>query len=350
MEQSKESIESEPVSVCAERCRFLIDSELGHIILEALPLGLLVAESDTGTIVFANRAAERILCSSFVSFAAVGGGETTQSYYGGGIAYLAKDWPLAGVLKGATVREEVFHYVRGDGISRILRVSGTPLRGTRDRIIGAIMTFKDVTEAELTKIALQESEERFRILSMGTLVGVAITSGAVLSVNGKFCEMFGYDREEAVGMLPPQFHPPEARELVAHMNGACDQTPYEAVCLRKNGTRFLAEIHGQAMPYKGRRVRVTAFRDVTDVKEAGDAFRKAYSELEERVSARTAYLAKLNKALCEKVSDLEDFEHATAGRELRVIELEKEVVRLQEELARKAGGTVHKEAAGTANG
>ena len=42
-----------------------------------------------------------------------------------------------------------------------------------------------------------------------------------------------------------------------------EQTLYEAICLRKDGSRFAAEIHGRAMPYVGRHLRVTAIRDIS---------------------------------------------------------------------------------------
>jgi PAS domain S-box-containing protein len=334
MDPRENALEAVARSVRADRCGLSFDTELGRSILESLPLGLLVAESETGAILFANHAAERILCSSFVWFGGDHDADDPLSNCRDGIPYLAKEWPLADVLKGATVRDQVVHYVRGDGISRILRVSGTPLRGTGDRIIGAIMIFNDVTDAELFKAALRESEERFHVLSTGALVGIAITSGSVLDVNGKFCAMFGYDRNEAVGMLPPQFHPPEERELVAYMNGACDQTPYAAVCLRKDRTRFLAHIHGQAMPYKGRRVRVTAFREVIEVNQRGETPRTDQWGVEAHVEARTADIAGLNRVLCEQGIDPKELDHAAVAPQLRVMELEKEIARLRKRLAK----------------
>jgi len=43
---------------------------------------------------------------------------------------------------------------------------------------------------------------------------------------------------------------------------------YEVTALRKNGTTFPAEIQGRMMNYHGRRLRVTALRDITDRKHA----------------------------------------------------------------------------------
>ena len=42
--------------------------------------------------------------------------------------------------------------------------------------------------------------------------------------------------------------------------------PYEAIAQRKDGSTFPARIHGKEMQYKGRKIRVTSLRDITDFK------------------------------------------------------------------------------------
>lgn len=119
------------------------------------------------------------------------------------------------------------------------------------------------SELEKALAALQESEERFRKLEEATFEAIAITDqGTILEVNTNFAEMFGYNYKDVMGMKAEDFHPIEYRELIRMMNRGGNETPYRAVCLRKDASLFQAEIHGKSIPFNGRRVRVTAIREV----------------------------------------------------------------------------------------
>jgi PAS domain S-box-containing protein len=106
---------------------------------------------------------------------------------------------------------------------------------------------------------VEESEQRFRILADNAFEAIALSEkGRVLDVNQAFLTLFGYSREDAIGMAPIQFHPQDCQEVVRQMNSSGNETRYEAVCLRKDGKMFRAEIRGHLAPYHGRMVRVTA--------------------------------------------------------------------------------------------
>lgn len=59
----------------------------------------------------------------------------------------------------------------------------------------------------------------------------------------------------------------------------CDEAPYEAVCLRPDGSTFIGELRGRQIEYNGRPARVTAIRDVTAHKEALEALRRSEESL-----------------------------------------------------------------------
>ena len=99
--------------------------------------------------------------------------------------------------------------------------------------------------------------------------------------------------------------------------------------MRKDGTRFWAEVvitalrdeHGQPRGF----AKIT--RDLTERKRAEDL-------LEQRVQERTAELTAANLAIIQTIQELEQFHDAVVGRELRMMELEKENAALQETLRR----------------
>jgi PAS domain S-box-containing protein len=118
--------------------------------------------------------------------------------------------------------------------------------------------------------ALEESEARFRILTDAAFEAIALSeNGHILDVNQAFLSLFGYERDEVVGMAPAKFHPPEFRDVARRMNLSGDETRYETMCLKKNGLMFRAEIRGRAVPYRGRTVRVTALHPLTGMTQDG---------------------------------------------------------------------------------
>lgn len=122
----------------------------------------------------------------------------------------------------------------------------------------------EIAERQRIEQALRESEEGFRCLGEATFEAIAVSEkGKLLHANQRFAEIFGYTLEELIGMPPIAFHPPEYRDRVLQMNLSGDQSTYTAMCLRKDGSTFFAEIRGRPLPYKGRMVRVTAIHDLT---------------------------------------------------------------------------------------
>ncbi len=161
---------------------------------------------------------------------------------------------------------------------------------------------------------LQAREERFRLLSEAAREGVAIQDrGRILAVNTAFAEMLGYRPEELVGMQPLELAAPESRELIAHKIASGDEQPYEAIGLRRDGSRLVAELCARSFVFEGRKVRVTTFRDISSRKRAENALAEAERRLRTVIDAAPIVLFAIDEkgvlTLCE-------------GRELRTLGVE----------------------------
>lgn len=137
----------------------------------------------------------------------------------------------------------------------------------RLRLVGEI--FANALHRKRAEEALRESEERFRRLSEGPFEGIAITDGGrFIDANEQLEKMLGFHHEELIGMPVSECVAPESRDLVLEKIKSGEEAPYEHIALRKDGSKFPVEVCGRMIPYQGRRVRVTALRDITDRKRA----------------------------------------------------------------------------------
>ena len=134
-----------------------------------------------------------------------------------------------------------------------------------DRSLQAM--FSDISERKKTERALMESEERFRALHNGSFGGIAIHDrGVILECNQGLADMTGFTREELLGMNGLALIAEEHLELVRKHISERYTKDYEAMGVRRDGTRYPMRISGRDIPYKGKMVRITEFRDITEQK------------------------------------------------------------------------------------
>jgi PAS domain S-box-containing protein len=127
----------------------------------------------------------------------------------------------------------------------------------------------DVTEHKRTEQALQESEDKLRTLANQSFDGIVIHDGnKILEVNKRFCEMWGCDSEQVIGMRVDEFIIPEWLDVVREKIRCGYDKPYELVAVRRDGTRFPVEIAGKTITYKGKPAQIAATRDITERKAA----------------------------------------------------------------------------------
>jgi PAS domain S-box-containing protein len=130
-----------------------------------------------------------------------------------------------------------------------------------------ISTARDITERKKIEEELRESEQRFRTLQQASFGGIGIhDKGKIMDCNQGLSDITGYDRDELVGSDGLRLIAPEWRDHVMEKILAGAEKPYDVEGIRKDGSRFSLEVQAKNIPYRGKMIRVTEFRDITERK------------------------------------------------------------------------------------
>lgn len=188
--------------------------------------------------------------------------------------------------------------VRKDGASFRVFLQGKMSEAPRGQARQIHCIFHDITKHKQEETALRESEERFQALYKASFGGIVIHDHeGILDCNQGLSRLSGYTLEELIGMDRLMLIAPDYRNLVLrNMQRGFEQT-YEIVGLKKDGTRFPIRVRGTNIPYKGRIVRMTEFRDITKYKQMEEA-------LEKRLITRTFPLTGMDGITFEELFDL----------------------------------------------
>jgi PAS domain S-box-containing protein len=205
---------------------------------------------------------------------------------------LARDYPTIELERAA----EDGHYedegwrLRKDGSPFWANVVITALRDPAGQLIGFSKVTRDLTERRLAEQRLRESEERFRLM-VASVKDYAIImldpTGIVISWNTGAERIKGWTAGEIIGTSFERFYPPDdvaagktAHELrEAAATGTFEDNGWR---VRKDGKRFWANVIITALRDDAGVLRgfSKVTRDQTERKNADDALRKAYDDLE----------------------------------------------------------------------
>jgi diguanylate cyclase (GGDEF)-like protein/PAS domain S-box-containing protein len=173
------------------------------------------------------------------------------------------------VTRGETVRYER-PLVFPNGQSGYIEVTLVPhFDEGQTRPHGAFVLVNDITRHRQAEHAIRESEERLRKFSDATTEGITFQAdGVILDCNAAAARMMRTTEKEIIGRPVANFIAPESLETVLANIRDNFERPYEATLVRADGSRFIVELIGRNVQVDGKTVRMTAFRDISERKQA----------------------------------------------------------------------------------
>lgn len=175
-------------------------------------------------------------------------------------------------LEGKDQSAYEIRIVRKDGEVRwILQTLTSITYNGRTAMLG---NFIDITEKKEIEARIVESEERYRILTEQSLIGVYLLQDNLFRyVNPAFARMHGYKKAEMVGRLGPldliipEDHKKIFEKRPKRVGEAEGDMPYELRIKRKDGVIRVVEIYSALTTFNGRPAVLGTVLDITEKKE-----------------------------------------------------------------------------------
>jgi len=174
------------------------------------------------------------------------------------------------IVQGETLRDHAEHR-RKDGTTFPIEVNARLIELGGHNYILAID--RDVTEQELSRTALSESEERLRAIVDSSPVGIRVVQdGRYVYANPAFVRLFGYESARSIIDLPlealyaPEEHPQLQRRLADLGAGRRVDAHYEATGLKADGQPFDMEVWTASIAYRGKPAVLGFVLDISEPK------------------------------------------------------------------------------------
>jgi diguanylate cyclase (GGDEF)-like protein/PAS domain S-box-containing protein len=156
-----------------------------------------------------------------------------------------------------------------NGQPGVIEVTLVPHFGTDRSVQGAFVLINDISRHRAAEQALRDSEERLRKFSDATSEGIVfIDNGLIVDCNEAAAHMVRLSAADLIGRPNAAFIAPESIEVVVNNIRSRFERPYEVTLLRADGSRFAAELVGKDIVSRGKTLRMTAIRDISDRKQA----------------------------------------------------------------------------------
>jgi PAS domain S-box-containing protein len=190
--------------------------------------------------------------------------------------------------KGSGEQHEYKVEVAGGG-ELYLEVNAALIRNGSGKPLGLVCIARDISERKRAEGALRESEEKFRLISEQSMMGIIIIQDSVIKyLNQAAGDIHGYGVEVMTGMEMGEFIGTlyeEDRAFVAdhisrHQLGENESMVHEIVrIITPAGKIKWVDVYAKSIIYQSRRADLVTITDITEHKRADDALRESENTL-----------------------------------------------------------------------
>ncbi len=166
------------------------------------------------------------------------------------------------------------------------QVLSNPIRDEKGRLKKLLVMARDISERKQAEEALKQAEKDYRGLfenAHDAIFVFAPENEIILNVNPRACEMYGFTRDEFLGMSLEDISKDVAlgktRIKKALEEGAFHS--FETVHYKKDGSEIYLEINAAVVDYKGQKAILSINRDISDRKKAEEKLRLEKAHLDQ---------------------------------------------------------------------
>ncbi len=296
---------AQQTELTAQREQLQVSEERTRLILDSTDEGIYGMAPD-GRITFVNAATCRLLGFTAEEMIGQQAHPLIHHHRADGSVYPIEECPMrAACQRGEERRVDDEYLWRKDGSGFPVEYASTPI--VKDgAILGAVVSFTDITLRKEADQRLRETEQFFRSVLELAPDGLMVvdTNGTIRLANARCEELFGHTREELIGESVEGLVPADVRPAHAALREGFHQSPTaremgagkELRGVRKDGSEFPVEIGLSPLPARGSEGAQVAVsvRDVTDRKEQERALRLAKAKAEEATATKSMFLANMS--------------------------------------------------------